>query len=48
MHPTCGRKLAERALPPTYEATKTTERDVVMPGLTGLPSVPRKVTSIAR
>jgi len=33
---------------PTCFATNVTDREVVIPGLTGLPSVPRKLTSIAR
>ena len=32
---------------PTYVAEEDAERDVVIPGLTGLPSLPRKETSIA-
>src|SRR5215467_1644229 len=44
----CGRKLAEAAVPPTYEPTNTTDVEAVIPGLTGLPSEPMKETSIAR
>jgi hypothetical protein len=48
MQPTKGLKLGARGDSPTYEATKTTEREVEIPGFTGLPRVPRKLTSIAR
>jgi hypothetical protein len=48
MHPMWGRKVGRRAAGPAYEATKTADRDVEIPGLTGLPIRPRKVTSIAR
>ena len=48
MHPTNGLKLGDRGDVPTYTPRKVTDRDVVMPGLTGLPSLPRKLTSIAR
>ena len=48
MQPTSGRKVGAARAWPAYVATNTTERDVVIPGLTGLPSVPRKATSIAR
>ena len=33
---------------PTYVPRKTAERDVVIPGFTGLPVIPMKPTSIAR
>jgi hypothetical protein len=48
MQPMKGRKLGARAVAPTYLATKTTERDVVIPGFTGLPSFPMNVTLIPR
>jgi hypothetical protein len=48
MHPTNGLKLGDRGDVPTYAPRKVTEREVVMPGLTGLPSLPKKLTSIAR
>src|SRR5262245_47675334 len=48
MQPMCGRKLAaERVSSPTYVPVKTAELVVVIPGLTGLPSVPVKERSIA-
>ena len=43
-----GLKVGAPADRPTYVPRKTAERDVVMPGFTGLPSVPMKPTSIAR
>ena len=44
----CGRTLTARTpAGPTYVAVKTALRDVVIPGLTGLPSVPAKETSTA-
>ena len=48
MQPMCGRKLVGRLEPPVEDATKTAARDVETPGLTGLPSLPMKATSIAR
>jgi hypothetical protein len=48
MQPAKGLKLGAPADPPTYEATNTTDRDVEIPGFTGLPSIPTKLTSIAR
>jgi hypothetical protein len=48
MQPMNGLKLGARADAPTYVATKTADREVVIPGWTGLPSVPMKLTSIAR
>ncbi len=48
MQPRWGRKLGARAEAPTYEATKTASREVVIPGFTGAPSAPRKPRSIAR
>lgn len=48
MQPMNGRKVGARAVAPTYLATKTTDRDVVIPGLIGLPSLPTNVTSMPR
>ncbi len=42
MQPTYGLKLRAPDDPPTYVPTKVTERDVVMPGLTGLPEHPEE------
>ena len=54
-HPDFGEVLQHRAgrqlfefLRPTNDPKKTADRDVVTPGLTGLPSIPRNPTSIAR
>jgi hypothetical protein len=41
-------KVGARSVRPTYVPVKTTERAVEIPGFTGLPSVPRKPTSIGR
>src|SRR4051794_10502209 len=46
--PMCGRKLAAGTRPRTRRPRKTASRDVVMPGLTGLPSVPMKPMSMPR
>ena len=46
--PTCGLKVSVFLALPTYVATKTTVREVVIPGATGLPVLPMKETSIAR
>jgi hypothetical protein len=48
MQPRNGRKVGALAELPAYIPKKTADRDVVIPGLTGLPSVPRKLTSMAR
>jgi hypothetical protein len=48
MQPMKGLKLGARGDAPTCDARKTVDRDVEMPGFTGLPSVPRKLTSIPR
>ena len=44
----CGRNVAVRSEPPVYVATKTAARDVLTPGLTGLPIFARNAASIAR
>src|SRR5215831_15341167 len=41
MQPACGLNVTAGAPEPTYVATKTTERDVVRPGATGLPIAPK-------
>jgi hypothetical protein len=48
MQPMNGLKVAALAERPTYVPRKTADRDVVIPGFTGLPVVPMKATSIAR
>jgi len=48
MQPMYGLKLAEPDERPTCFATNVTDREVVIPGLTGLPKSPRKLTSMAR
>ena len=49
MQPMYGRKRRRRCCdPPTWVPKNVTSRSVVIPGLTGLPSLPRKHTSIAR
>ena len=48
MQPMNGRKVGAAAERPAYVPRKIADRDVVIPGLTGLPSVPMKPTSIAR
>src|SRR5262249_59421361 len=47
-HPMWGGRRGFRANPPVYTPRNTTERDVVVPGPTGLPSSPGKSRSIAR
>ncbi len=42
MQPTCGRNVAPLPRDPAYEATNTTDLDVVIPGLTGLPIRPEE------
>src|SRR6266550_3826774 len=46
--PRCGRKLGAFGAFPVYVPRNNAERAVVTPGLTGLPSLPRKSMSIAR
>jgi hypothetical protein len=46
--PRCGRKLGPLGAFPVYVARNNAEVAVVTPGLTGLPSFPRKSMSIAR
>src|SRR5947207_2762395 len=48
MQPACGRNVGGATFVPTYMATKTTVREVVLPGETGLPDAPRNHRSIAR
>src|SRR6476659_8122896 len=48
MQPTSGLKVGVARARPAYVPRKTTERDVEIPGLTGLPSAPRNAMSIAR
>ena len=48
MQPMNGRKVAAAAARPAYVPRKTTEREVVIPGFTGLPREPMNPTSIAR
>src|SRR5439155_3947025 len=43
----CGRNVAARLDEPTKVATNTALRDVVIPGATGLPTLPRNEMSIA-
>ena len=42
MQPMNGLNVAARRDLPTYDATNTTEREVVIPGFTGLPSCPEE------
>ncbi len=44
----CGRKLAAGSLPAASLPRKSAVLEVLIPGLTGLPSVARKTTSSAR
>jgi hypothetical protein len=46
--PMNGLNVGARSERPTYVAMNTAERVVVIPGLTGLPSFPKKDTSMGR